>query len=395
MMRSGFRIGRIFGIEIDIDWSWLLIFFLITWNLSSAFSQVHNNWSIGLQWGIAALAALLFFASVLAHELAHSLVAQAQGVPVRNITLFLFGGVSNIQRDPKSPGNEFVMAILGPLTSVVIGVVLLFVARVTAYVPQNALANPGQIAPQWGPVTTLLLWLGTINIIVGLFNLIPGFPLDGGRVLRAILWAIAGNLQRATRWAAWVGQLIAWIMIVLGISMMFGTVLPFFGTGFISGIWLVFIGWFLNNASSQSYQQIVIENILEGVPVSSMMRTDPPTVSSGQSISSLVHDHVMRSDDHAFPVLDDNRFVGLVTLDDIRGVARENWDTTTIQSIMKPAGELVTVGPDQDSAEALRMLGEHDVGQLPVLRDNQLLGLFRRRDVLRYIQFHSKELSKR
>lgn len=390
-MRSGFRIGRLFGINIRIDWSWLLIFFLITWNLSSAFGQLHSEWGAGLRWGISALAALLFFGSVLAHELAHSLVAQAQGVPVRSITLFLFGGVSNIQREPKSPKDEFLMAILGPLTSIVIGFVLLFVANLVIPMPEGSIANPGQVVGNWGPFATLILWLGTINIVVGLFNMIPGFPLDGGRVLRAILWAIIGNLRRATRWASWVGQGIAWIMIILGISMMFGATVPIFGSGLVGGIWLAFIGWFLNNASSQSYQQVVIQDILEDVPVESIMRSDPPTVPVGQSISDLIHNKVMQSDDHAFPVLDGGRFVGLITLDDVRGVPRDAWDTTNIRDAMRPAEELATVGPDEESADALRTLAQRDVRQLPVLRDGQLLGLFRRRDVIRWIQFHSEE----
>jgi Zn-dependent protease len=251
-MNKGFSIGKIFGITINIDWSWILIFLLIVWNLAAVFGQFHPDWALSLSWGAAIVAALLFFASVLAHELAHSLVAKAQGVPVRRITLFLFGGVSNIQREPASPLGEFIMAILGPLTSLILGAVLLWIAGSTNIFLGTASGNSVQVMRQLGVVSTMLLWLGSINILLGVFNMTPGFPLDGGRVLRSILWAITGNLQRATRWAAGVGQLIAWLMIVGGIAMIFGVSLPFFGTGFLNGVWLAFIGWFLNSAAEQS-----------------------------------------------------------------------------------------------------------------------------------------------
>jgi Zn-dependent protease len=186
-MRNGLRIGRLFGIAISVDWSWLLIFLLVMWNLATGFAQMHPTWGPGLIWSLAIVAALLFFASVLAHELAHSIVARAQDIPVRNITLFLFGGVSNIQQEPRSPRAEFLMAIVGPLTSIGIGVICLLAASAVVRLPADAAANPASALVARGPVATLLTWLGSINILLGVFNLIPGFPLDGGRVLRAIL----------------------------------------------------------------------------------------------------------------------------------------------------------------------------------------------------------------
>jgi Zn-dependent protease len=250
------------------------------------FGELHGDWRTTLQWGIAVIAALLFFASVLAHELAHSLVAKARGVPVRSITLFMFGGVSNIQREPDNPGGEFLMAILGPLTSIVIGFILVSIAGVSGGLSAT-LENPSEVIGQLNPATTLLLWLGSINMTLGVFNLIPGFPLDGGRVLRSILWSLTDDLRRATRWASWVGQGIAWAMIISGISMAFGAQVPFFGSGLSNGLWLIFIGWFLNGASARSYQKVVVQDILEGVPVRRMMRTDPPTVSPDIPVSSL------------------------------------------------------------------------------------------------------------
>jgi Zn-dependent protease/CBS domain-containing protein len=388
-MRGGFQIGRVLGITIRVDWSWLLIFFLTTWNLGTAFGGLHPGWGPVLSWGLGATAALLFFASVLIHEMAHSLVAKARGIPVRSITLHLFGGVSNIQREPDSPGGEFLMAILGPVSSFAIGGVLLLVAVLIAG-PAAALQDPAKFLEDMGPLLTLLSWLGSVNITVGAFNLIPGFPLDGGRVVRSALWALTKNLRRATRCAAWMGQGIAWLMILAGISMTFGVRVPFFGTGLGSGLWLSFIGWFLNNASVQSYRQVVIEDVLEGVPVSSMMRTHPPTCSADCSVSRLVNDHIMQSDDQAFPIIEGGRLAGLVTLEDVRGVARDAWDRTTVRQIMTPADDLVTAAPDEDAVEALNKLMGRDVRQLPVVRDGELAGLLRRRDIIKWLQLRSE-----
>ncbi len=388
-MQKGFRIGRIFGIDIRIDWSWFLIFIMITWNLGSMFGEFHSDWSTMLQWGLSIVAALLFFGAVLAHEMAHSLVARSRGVPVRSITLHLFGGVSNIQRDPDSPGGEFLMAILGPITSFVIGVALLGIAGASGG-PIAAVQKPEEIISNLGPIAMMLMWLGSINVTLGVFNLIPGFPLDGGRVLRSILWAITDDLRRATRWASWVGQAIAWLMIFGGVSMAFGTRIPFFGSGVANGLWLAFIGWFLNSASARSYQKVVVQDILEDVPVKRMMRTDPPTVSPDVSIDNLVHGHVMGTDDHAFPVLSDGQVVGIVTLDDVRSVAREDWQSTQARDIMTPIDDLSVVASDGDAAEAMNKLSARDVRLLPVMSDGSLAGVLRRRDIIRWLQLESE-----
>jgi Zn-dependent protease/CBS domain-containing protein len=393
MSRSGFRVGRIFGIDIRLDWSWLLILLLVVWNLSTTFNSVHPDWGIGLVWGTAIVAALLFFGSVLAHELAHSLVAKARGIPVQSITLFLFGGVSNIQREPESPGSEFVMAVLGPITSLVLGGVLLTVALVVSGI-RVTLSDTVQTLKQMSPLLTTVVWLGSINVTLGIFNLIPGFPLDGGRVLRSILWAATDNLRRATRWAAWVGQAIAWLMILAGIAMTFGVQIPFFGTGLGSGLWLAFIGWFLNSASVQSYQQVVIHDVLEGVPVSRMMRVNPPVCSPHCTVGRLVHDHIMGTDDQSFPILEEGRLVGLVTLEDVRRISRDAWDTTPVQKIMTPVEKLIVTSPDEGAEKALEKLSSKDVRQLPVLSNGELVGMLRRRDIIKWLQLHA-ELARR
>jgi Zn-dependent protease len=391
MIGSGFRLGRIFGIKISVDWSWLFIFLLVTWNLTSVFSQVHPTWGLGLNLGVALVASVLFFGSVLAHELAHSLVAISQGVPVRSITLFLFGGVSNIEREPPSPRAEFLITIVGPLTSIVLGVIFILISGIGTLSFGGALQNPGAALANLGPVTTLLLWLGPINILLGVFNLVPGFPLDGGRVLRSVLWAITDSLRTATRWASYVGQAIAWLMIVGGVAMVFGANIPFFGTGLISGLWLAFIGWFLNNASVQSYRQVLVQHLLEDLPVGDIMRRDPPVVRPDAPVSSLVHDSVMGTDEHAFPVMDDGRMVGIVCLHDVRSVDRSRWDSTRVSEIMTPRERVITVSPDEESDDALNKMRQGDHRQLPVLQQEQLVGLLRRRDIMRWLQLQSGE----
>ncbi len=388
---KGFRIGKVFGIAIHIDWSWVFIALLVTVNLSMVFGNLHPSWGLVLRWGVALIAALLFFASVLAHEMAHSLMAKAQGMSVRRITLLLFGGVSNIERHPPSPRAEFLLSIVGPITSIVLGLIFTALGSLSA-APSigTAIGNPSQVAAQLDPLATLLLWLGPANIFVGVFNLIPGFPLDGGRIVRSILWAVTENLRQATRWAAWLGQAIAWMMIGVGIAMIFGMRVPIFGTGFVNGLWLAFIGTFLNSAAVQSHRQVVVQDILEDVPVTRLMRPNPPTVTPGCSVNSLVQDHIMGTDDHAFPVMDNDSLVGVVTLEDVRQVSRSDWDTRTVREIMTPVDDLVLINSKADAAQALDKLRQRDVRQLPVLRDGNLTGLLRRRDIIRWLQLESE-----
>jgi Zn-dependent protease/CBS domain-containing protein len=390
-MRSGIHIGRIFGIDIYLDWSWIFIFLLVMWNLAAGvFPELHPQWGPELIWGTAFVASLLFFASVLAHELSHSLVAKSQGIPVRNITLFLFGGVSNIQREPPSPAAEFVMAVVGPLTSIVLGVIFLLLSGATSAGLDLVTGNTIGALARLDPLSTLLLWLGPINILLGVFNMIPGFPLDGGRVLRSILWAITNNLRVATRWASWVGQAVAWLFIMAGISMVFGISIPILGTGLVSGLWLAFIGWFLNNAAIQSYHQVVVQDLLEGVPVAQLMRANALTVPPSIPVSTLVHDHIMGTDERSFPVIENNRLVGLVCIQDVRKAPRQQWDTTTVSQIMTPTTQLTVATPREDAGEALNDLARLDVNQLPVVENEQLVGLLRRSDIVRWLQLHSE-----
>lgn len=384
MFGEGVKIGRVFGIEIGIDLSWLVIFFLVTFNLAVAvFPALHPAWSTALNWGVGLAASLLFFASVLAHEIAHSLVARAKGLTINRIVLFLFGGVSDLQEEPKSPGTELVMAIVGPLTSLVLGLVFLVLGTFLA----DGLTNFASA----GPVPTLFLWLGPINILLGIFNLIPGFPLDGGRVLRSILWAVTGNLKQATRWSSFIGQGLGWLFIITGVAMALGVTVPLLGAGLFSGLWLVFIGWFLSTMAAHGYRQVVVEDILKNVPVGRLMREKftivPPTV----SVDDLVNEHIMGTEDRAFPVMADGQLVGIVTLDDVRKAPRQRWRSIKVSEVMTPGAKLIEASPDEPVVSAFQKITGNDINQLPVLENGQLKGLISRRDILLWLQTHSGE----
>jgi Zn-dependent protease/CBS domain-containing protein len=387
---NGFRVGKIFNINIHIDWSWLLIFGLVSWSLASSFGQMHADWSPLMQWGMALFAALLFFLSVLAHEVAHSLVARAQGVPVRNITLFMFGGVSNIQKEPASPINEFLVAIVGPLTSFILGGLFLLLGTGGLAFRNVTATNMNDLISQLGPANTIFLWLGSVNILVGLFNLIPGFPLDGGRVVRSILWGITNNLKKATRWASWLGQAAAWLLIFAGMSMLFGAQIPILGSGFINGLWLILIGWFLQNAAVQSYRRVVIQDILEDIPVKRLMNPNVPTAPANISVEDFVDNYLMQSDNRAFIIFDHEKMVGLITIDDVHKLPAESRRTTLVRDVMTPSEKMIVVAPEEDVTEAFDRLQMKDIRQLPVVAGNKIVGFLRRKDIARWLQFRSQ-----
>jgi Zn-dependent protease/CBS domain-containing protein len=389
-MKNGFRAGKILGIDIHIDWSWLLTLSLVSWSLASSFGQAHPEWTVLMQWVLAVSAALLFFASVLAHELAHAVVARTMSVPVRNITLFMFGGVANIQKEPKSPFAELAITIVGPLTSFILGGIFLAMGIGRFAFNNISLIDPSAALSQIGPIGTIFIWLGSINILVALFNLIPGFPLDGGRIVRSALWALTNDLNKATRWAAGLGQIVAWALIFSGISMIFGADIPFLGTGFVNGIWIMFIGWFLQNAAVQSYRRVVLQDILEDVRVKQMMYTDVPMVKAGVTVQTLIDNYIMKTDNHAFVVFDGDNMVGLVTIDDIRKVDPESRSQTFIQSIMTPSQRLVVVAPEEQASDAFQRLQSEDISQLPVVNGNKIVGLLRRKDIFRWLQLQSQ-----
>lgn len=381
-----FRIGKVFGIEIRIDWSWLFIFVLLTWNLSAIFSGWHPHWPPLESFAVALAASIVFFGCILLHELAHSLVALRHGLRVRSITLFLFGGVSNIEHEPPSARAEFSIAVVGPITSIVLGIGFVAIALLATPLSLSEVGNNGAGYAQLGPLATLLAWLGPINLVIGLFNLIPAFPLDGGRVLRCILWGISGDLRTSTRRVSAIGQIFGWFFIVTGLAMTFGVHVVFFGTGFAGGLWLAFIGWFLHSAAAQSYRQLAIDDALAGHLVEEVMRRGGPTVSPDLPLAAFVHDYLVRSDERALPVVRDGELLGLVSMCDMKSVPPAEWRTTQVTSVMRPRSSLVVAEPEEPLAEAFAQLAQGDIAQLPVLDEGRLVGMLQRRDVARWLE---------
>jgi Zn-dependent protease len=382
---EGFKLGNLFGVEIAVDWSLLIIFGLITFSLGGGlFPSWHPNWSPAMVWGVALGAALLFFVSVLIHELSHALVARQQGIPVRRVTLFLFGGIAHMSREPDSPRAEFWIAIVGPISSIVIGVLatLLGVSLGGEALAEAAAteepAAMAQALQSVGPVATLLLWLGPINITLALFNLVPGFPLDGGRVLRSILWAITRDLTKATRWASRAGQGFALLLVAWGlVDIMSGA--------FGSGLWLILIAWFLNNAAKVSYQQLMVRQALQAVPVEQVMRTRLTRIPPDLPLDVFVRDYIMLSDQQAFPVELDGRLLGLVRLGDVKKLPQVEWPESTVAQVMTPVEELSSLPPNAGAERALEELAERDVDQLPVVERQHVIGLVGRGDLMKWL----------
>lgn len=391
-MGMGFRVGSIAGVQIFADWSLFIIFLLVMFTLGAGVLPAwHPDWGAGVTWVTAFAAAVLFFASVLIHELSHALVGRANGIDIRRITLFVFGGMAHLEREPHAWRAELLMAIVGPITSFVLGGLFLFVGGLTA---ERVVLNPNdplQALAALDPFSTVMLWLGPINIMLAIFNLVPGFPLDGGRVLRAAIWGATGDVYRATRWAAALGQAFAWLLIACGFAMILGLRVPFFGTGVFGGLWLALIGWFLNNAAFMSYRQLLTKRSLENVPVSSVMLSRFATVPPHTSLASLIDEYIMRSDQRAFPVVEGDRLVGLVCLEDVRRLSPAERATQSVRDVMTPARELATIAPDEATAEALQALSRRAVNQLPVVKDGQVRGLIRREDILKWLSLHGEE----
>jgi Zn-dependent protease/predicted transcriptional regulator len=391
-MGHPFRLGRLFGIDFRIDPSWLFIFVLVSWSLTSLFAGWHPDWTLPTSIAVAVGASLVFFASVLFHELAHAAVARLYGIPVRHITLHLFGGIANIEKEPPSPGAEFFMAVVGPIASIGLGILMIVLTSLAINLRLTDVEAAEIVLADLGPVSTALVWLGPVNIMVGIFNLIPGFPLDGGRILRAIVWRVTGSLSKATRAAGLVGEAAGWLFVITGVVMALGFQVPFFGRGLTSGLWLALIGLFLRNAAKMHLRGAALDEALVGIHVADLMRTQGPVVSADLTLRELIEGWFMRHDEPAYPVMDGEAFVGLVTVEDVRKANAGDaygtrWQQRTVRDIMTPLARLVVAGPHDDIADALRKLGTSDVRQLPVVTDQGgLVGLLCEKDVARWLE---------
>lgn len=372
-MRSQIKLGRIGGIEIGLHYSWLLIALLIAFSLSSHFHSVRPDWNTSMIWAVAIVTSVLFFATLLLHELAHSLVAKSYGLRVRAITLFALGGVSQIESEASDAKSEFWIAIVGPLTSLAIGAICIGLVRLTGWDSATEASSPA---------TAVLLWLGYINFGLAAFNMIPGYPLDGGRVLRSVLWWGTKSMERATRYASQIGQVVAFLFILYGLYRFF------VGANF-GGLWMAFIGWFLLDAARSSYLQVGVVSGLRDHRVSDLMQRDCTSVPGYLSVRDFVDEYLLHSGNRCFVVVQDRNPVGIITAREARGVPRGSWTQTSLQSIMRPLNQMLTVPPDMPVLKALEVMAREKADELAVVANGKLEGVFSRVQVLRFLQVYS------
>jgi Zn-dependent protease/CBS domain-containing protein len=366
---TGLRLVRILGFEIRIDFSWFILFFLLLWTFSvGVFPREAPGLARDAYLIMGAAGALLFFSSLIAHELSHSLVARRKGIPVEGITLFVFGGMAHTRLEAESPGDEFQIAVVGPLTSLAAAAVFGLAAWAGSGLGLSAAA------------IAVLEYLAMLNIALAVFNLLPGFPLDGGRVFRALLWKLTGNATKATRVATALGRWLGYLIVL------FGLYSAFIVRNIIGGVWLVFIGWFLRNAAISGYHQHMLLRVLSGVRAAQAMTPHPDTVPAAASVRALLDDDRMHRHYGAYPVIDHGRTLGIVTLHAIRNVPRDDWGVRTARDIMIPLSDLVTVQPDDHLVTVLDRLKDSPARRVLVLRGDQLAGIITPSDMAFWLE---------
>ena len=364
---SGLRLGRILGFEISLDYSWFIILFLVLWSFTAGvFPAQVPGLSRAVYLGMGAVGALLFFVSLLAHELSHSVVARRKGIPVEGITLFLFGGVARTRAEAGRPGDEFWIAIVGPLMSLAIGLVL------------GVLGALG-VRLGWHPAAVVVLeYIALLNIVLAVFNLLPGFPLDGGRVLRSAVWKFTGSLRRATQVASIGGQGIGYALILVGVwQALTGNVM--------GGLWLGFIGWFLRNAAVSGFRQHVLHEVLEDATARQILTPVPETVPPDITLEDLTDRYFMRRRFVAFPVVDGEEPLGLITLHQVKEVPREEWPVRTARDAMTPLGESITVQPQDSLATVLEKVRSSPSRRVLVVTGRRLEGIITATDIASWI----------
>ncbi len=372
-MGNAFNLGKLFGIQFRLHYTWFIIFILITVSLSwQIFPSSYPDWPLALYWVMGIVTSLLFFASILAHELAHSLVGRANDIPIKSITLFIFGGVAQMTREARSAGAELKMAAAGPACSLAIAGLFYLVWLFT----QNTIV----------PVAAMAFQLTFINAALAAFNLIPGFPLDGGRVFRSILWRVTGNYRRSTRIATRVGEGVGYLFILGGILIIFLQL----GLGWFSGLWLAVIGWFLKNAASASYRQVQWRDALRGLTASQVMTSNYPVVPSSITVNQLVLGYVFANGRGCFLVADEGRVMGILTLHSIKSVSQPNWGVVQVKEIMTPVDKLKIAHSDQDALSILEQMDESNINQMPVVSEGRVIGLVARDNLIRLLRTRSE-----
>jgi len=365
MSRHTIPLGRVLGIPLELDYSWFLVFALLTWVLAVGhYPAEFKGWPPSLYWIMGAATAVMLFVSVLLHELGHSVVARRYKIPVRRITLLIFGGVSQIEAEAATAGADFRIAVAGPLVSLALAAFFAVLKPVVGGV---------------SPLLALVQYLAYINVALALFNLIPGFPLDGGRGLRAIVWGLTGDFHRATRIAASVGRGFAFVFILVGVWQVFGG-------NFVGGLWIAFIGWFLESAAVAQTQQVVLQDLLGGHTVAEAMSHDLVTVPRDATLQQLVDQHILTSGRRSFLVQRDHAVLGLLTLHHVVQIPRAQWGATIAEQAMIPAARMRSARPDAELKTALAEMDRDGVGQLPVMVDHRVVGMLRREDIISFLR---------
>lgn len=366
MFGSSFRVARLFGIDIEIHPSWFLILAFVAYTLSEGFfPDGYEDWSTGVYWAVGITSALLLFLTVLIHELAHALVAKRRGLDVPRITLFIFGGVSHLGRQPSSAGEEFQIAAAGPATSLVIAIATGLGALLFRGANEQAEA--------------ILFYLAFVNAALAVFNILPGFPLDGGRVLRSIAWKKTGSFRRATRVASGVGEIFGYGLLAVGFFLLLGGLL-------FDGLWLMFIGWFLLGAARGEAANLQLEGVLRGLTARDVMRADFPSVVPGAPLQTIVDDVMVGQGERAVMVANGGAVLGILTVTDVRAIPRDEWRATPAQAAMTPRDRIVTVVAATPAVEVLVLIGEKRLNQIPVLDDGRMIGMITRREILERLQ---------
>jgi Zn-dependent protease/CBS domain-containing protein len=366
MFGTSWRVGRIAGIEIRIDSSWAVIALLITYSMYLRLSVLYPELSGGGAVALAILSAVLFFGSVLVHELAHAVVSQARGIRVQDITLFLFGGATRARVESRGPGDEFLIALVGPLTSGLLAGLF----GIVAGLGRDVLSAP--LAGTFG-------YLAWTNLLLAVFNLVPGFPLDGGRLLRSAIWKATGSLGRATRIASLAGQVVGWLLVAAGVAWLLAGDLA-------GGIWFAFIGWFLVQAARSSYQELQLQQLLRRVEAEDVMAADLRRIPPELSLQDAVDDYFMRYDHSGFPVEEQGRTIGLLTLRGVRRVPREQWPTHRVRDHMVPLGDQVVVAPDARMDGVLGKLQDGETNRVLVAQDDEVVGIITPSDLARWLR---------
>jgi Zn-dependent protease/predicted transcriptional regulator len=366
MFGSSWRVGRIAGVEVRIDSSWAVIALLVTYSMYLRVLFLYGSVSTAGAVGLAILSAVLFFGSVLVHELAHALVSQARGIRVLDITLFLFGGATRARVESRGPGDEFLIAVVGPLTSGILAALFGIVAGLGSDVLSRPLAGT-------------LGYLAWVNLLLAGFNLVPGFPLDGGRLLRSAIWKATGSLRRATQIASGAGQAVGWLLVAGGVAYLLAGNLA-------GGIWFAFIGWFLVQAARASYQELQLRHMLGGVEAEDVMAGNLLRIPPDLSLQDAVDDYFMRYDHGAFPVDEQGRTIGLLTLRGVRRVPREQWSARRVRDHMVPLGDQVVVTPDARMDGVLAKLQDSEAGRVLVVQDGEVVGIITPTDLTRWLR---------